>query len=154
MEKYYKRIDVVKNIINQFPNVKDRLLLQWNDERPDLGHLKSAQLLVRIAMDFLKQYDGVYRMPSIIHYADYLEKNGCPIPKRPDKLRKYQDAMNRQRTAESMRRYEDDDDDRLSFSYPYDDSMDEPYYPPPRQSRIKVYPPQMASRGYDYPYYG
>jgi hypothetical protein len=119
-----QRIARVKQLFNAQPNIKQRVLLKWNDERPDLARLKSEQLMVRIAIDYLKKYEewkkeaswqplphmrNDWQEMSVMEYEMRLNREGCPIPKSGVKRRKYEDAMAERRDFQESGFYDDDE---------------------------------------------
>jgi hypothetical protein len=107
-DDFSKRTARVKELFNAQPAVKRRVLLKWTNERPDLGKLKEDQLMTRIAIDYLKKWEDWKKEPiwapfphmrrdwtemSVIEYESRLNRTGCPIPKQPEKRKKYEDAM-------------------------------------------------------------
>jgi hypothetical protein len=147
-DRYYKRIDVVKDLFDSNPVLKDEMLVRWNDDRPDLGHLKSNQLMTSIAMDFLKRYDQAGGRYTIEQYVCEIRQRGAPIPKRKDKLAKYQEARNDQLSLEKSTHYDDDDEDWLNFDYPYDDGRG-PWKAPHNPHDPQSQPSQIIGLAFD-----
>jgi hypothetical protein len=109
-DRFSQRVARVKALFDRQPDVKHRVLEMWRNERPDLGSLKTDQLLVRIAIDYLKKWEDWKKeshgeMPVQV-YENSLHRDGCPIPKRADKRVKYDQAMAQR---EQVSFYDDDD---------------------------------------------
>jgi hypothetical protein len=106
--EFSRRTARVKELFDRQPNIKQRVMQKWMDERPDLAKLKPDQLMVRIAIDYLKKWEEwlkenqeSFRLPHernhgempVHEYENRLHQEGCPIPVRADKRAKYDQAM-------------------------------------------------------------
>jgi hypothetical protein len=128
-KQFFERVKRVKWLFDQKPDIRNAIIIVWNDERPDLGHMKTDQLLTPIAFDYLKRNDeytsrnSASEMP-VEEYLRILRMNGCPIPKRRDKKAKYEEAMRRQRGVPDLDE-SCDPDDYDDYGVPGDIDIDE-----------------------------